>query len=123
MATMSELTGFWATEEVADPSFVAEGWDSWDLPEDTAAGTPGWHVGPSIWNDQGYFLLNNSRHPNGPNILYADGHVASDATTPIGDFVPGWSSLRAVTWSDYHEKFGTLRHMMPKAEILGQPSN
>jgi len=108
-------------EQVADPQTVAEGWDSWDLPEETAASLPGWHVGPNSRSFNGWFLLNAGRHLDGPNILYADGHVASDATRRLTDAdFPGASGFNAVSYGDYHEIFGTLRHILPKMQFEGE---
>jgi len=124
-------------DEVYEPTTVAEAWDSWDLDSttmDVRQGSlnsmwdveglwPGWHAGPQTGGTNGWALLNGGRHPNGPNILYADVHVASDANReivpsrdlgacPSGD----WTGLKAVSWNDYHETFGTIAHILPKRE-------
>jgi len=119
-------------EEIDQPASIAEAWDSWDL--DSAPGVsktdanvenvlPGWHIGPQSDGTNGWFMMNAARHPDGPNILYADGHVSSDANRPVspGDLgtcpAGTWDGIRAVSWNDYHETFGTLWHMLPKREF------
>ena len=73
---------------------------------------------------KGWALLNGSRHVGGCNILYAEGHVASDAkrtidpskdlgTCPAGS----WDGLRATSWDDHKRTFGTMWHIIPQQEI------
>ncbi len=119
-------------EEINQPASIAEAWDSWDLASAPGVSKtdanvenvlPGWHIGPQTDGTNGWFMMNAARHPDGPNILYADGHVASDANRPVspGDLGPcpagSWDGIRAVSWNDYHETFGTLWHMLPKREF------
>ncbi len=122
-------------EEIYLPQSIAEAWDSCDpetVPRANIAGAwdmecvvPGWHVGPMSRGTNGWALLNGARHPAGPNILYADGHVAADATRPLrvtdlGACPSGsWDGLQAVSWSDYVEDFGTMWHICPRREVLG----
>ena len=122
-------------EEVKTTGICAEAWDSWDL--GTAPNVdiqsswavecvvPGWHVGPMSAGTRGWALLNGARHVSGPNILYADGHVASDARRKIDpskdlDACPAgsWEGLQAVSWSDYRMMtWGTMWHIIPQMEF------
>jgi prepilin-type processing-associated H-X9-DG protein len=122
-------------EEVYSPGDCAEAWDSWDL--DTAPNVaidqsydveclvPGWHVGPMSAGANGRALLNAARHRGGPNILYADGHVASDARKKIdtdrdlGRCPAGeWEGLKAVTWDEYRvNTWGTMWHIVPQQKF------
>ena len=122
-------------EEIHTPADCAEAWDSWDL--DTAPNVafdaswevecvlPGWHVGPMSRGTRGWALLNADRHQDGPNILYADGHVASDArrrinpSTELGACPAGsWEGLKAVSWNDYRmHTWGTMWHIVPQQEF------
>ena len=121
--------------EVYNPSRVAEGWDSNDLettPNINVAApaptcwdienlAPGWDVGPFNYLTGGIALLNAYRHQGSPVILYADGHVAADATRTINasdlPAAPGswgsWAGLKCTTWSDWDPRWGTLQHIVP----------
>ncbi len=126
-------------EEVNQPQTVAEAWDSWDVnaaPNVNIAGSyavegvvPGWHVGPQSRGTNGWALLNAARHPNGPNVLYADHHVASDVNKAIdpGQLGPcpsgSWNGIKAVSWSDYHEDFGTMWHICPQRKFKVPPED
>ena len=118
----------WATGE------VAEAWDSPDI--ETAPNVdfnwpvwlmenlqPGWHAGPYNRSTNGLALLNGSRHPGSPNILYADGSVHADARRKVDPSELGpcpagsWAGLQVNTWEDYDPAFGTLIHVVPKREF------
>ena len=117
-------------EEVFQPSTIAEAWDGWDL--DSAPNipwltetqrrgplTPGWHAGV-VWFET-RAALNAARHKGSPNILYADGHVASDATEPINtdQLSADYAGLQASTWSSYNIKmFGNADHLIPRCEFV-----
>jgi prepilin-type processing-associated H-X9-DG protein/prepilin-type N-terminal cleavage/methylation domain-containing protein len=123
--------------ELELPASVAEAWDSMDfetLPNVTwASGTtwklenlcPGWHVGPHTRGTRGWAVLNGHRHPGSPNILYADGHVAADATkvlspSDMGDLPGGngsWEGMKLNSWDDFHSDWGTLHHIVPETRI------
>lgn len=128
-------------EEIFMPQEIAEAWDSWD--HGSAPGVniqtswatdnmyPGWHCGPMSRGTNGWALLNAARHPAGPNILYADSHVASDANKEINpsDLGPcpagSWDGLKAVSWGDYMDDpdddrydFGTMWHICPRREFM-----
>ena len=123
-------------EEVRDPQSVAEAWDSPDLETGpnlvhSNAG-PGWAIenlmpgsdaGPLMDGTNGWAVLSATRHPGGPNILYADGHLASDATreirpTDLGNCPSGsWNGMRAVSWDDYRETYGTIWHILPRLQF------
>jgi len=122
-------------KEIDNPANCAEAWDGID-PEsaprlrfpgnyDIECLVPGWHVGPQSHYTGGRAVLNGSRHPHSPNILYADGSVRADAThklTPaeLGG-LPGafgsWADCRLNTWGDYDATFGTMHHIVPRAII------
>ena len=121
------------SEELFQPSNIAEAWDGWDL--DSAPGipwltetqrrgalTPGWHAGVVWFSTRA--ALNAARHDGSPNILYADGHVAADANRridPVQDGLgddPAYVGLRANTWSNYDVKmFGNANHLIPRCEF------
>ena len=118
--------------ELHAPGNIAEGWDSPDI--DTAPNAnfwsswemenlgTGWHVGPFNRNTNGLALLNGSRHPRSPNVLYADGSVRADVrrrvdpselgACPIGT----WEGLKTNTWEDV-TALGTLHHIVPVPEF------
>ena len=122
-------------EEIDLPQSIAEAWDSCDpetAPSVNLKGTweveclvPGWHVGPMSRGTNGWALLNAARHPSGPNVLYADGHVGTDATrviqpSDLGACPSGsWAGIRAVSWSDYMDDFGTMWHIVPQRKVMG----
>ena len=116
-------------EEVVDPCGCAEAWDSPDFGTlDWLTETrnwrvdslmPGFYVGPQMRGTNGLAVLPGSRHIGSPNILYADGHVAADATRKIkpddlGECPVGtWDSINAYTWPEHNHPFGTLHHILP----------
>ena len=117
-------------DELSQASDIAQAWDSWDL-ESTPnipwmtehqshwAITPGWHAGPR-WFGQSV-AFNGFRHKSCANILYADGHVASDANLQIDpvDWSASWAGLQAYTYSHFDpRKFGNLDKVLPVAKIL-----
>ena len=105
--------------EVERPADVAEAWDSWDLGSTpgvawasgaSASGslTPGWASGfPKLGN---YVAFNGYRHRGPCNILYADGHVASDAETDMpADILTGnLVGAKMYTWSGMDGTWGQL---------------
>ena len=109
--------------ELADPSSIAEAWDSWDL-ESTpnipwlgqwtsyGAYTPGWHGGvprETIGGVANRALFNGARH------------VASDAllpVNPIAEGMPGeFLGMKAFTWDRYDPTFGNLPRLVPRCEF------
>ena len=123
-------------DEISRPSICAEAWDSWDIgtapnfaftpgayPGERLA--PGWHGGPMSEGTNGWAILNSARHKGSPNILYADGHVASDANRVIEDTDLGscpdgsWADIRACSWDEEHIRFGwgTMWHITPTEEF------
>ena len=120
------------TDEIAEPAKVADGWDGFDYetlpnltwPNRTWAREglcPGWHVGPQSKGTKGWVPLNGFRHPTSPNILYADGHVAADATeelkpSQMGPMPNGgtWKGMKINSWQDYVKTWGTLHHVVPQ---------
>jgi prepilin-type N-terminal cleavage/methylation domain-containing protein/prepilin-type processing-associated H-X9-DG protein len=122
-------------DELSQPSDIAQAWDSWDLdstpnipwttaPQGRGYITPGFHTGPPSF---GYRVaFNGFRHKSCPNILYADGHVMSDAKDKIDaekdgivDWDPAYAGLQAYTWSHSGPRlFGNYDKVVPVAEVL-----
>ena len=121
--------------ELSQPSHIAEAWDSWDLDstpnirwlteiQQRNHMTPGWHGGVVWFATKG--ILNGARHKSSPNILYADGHVASDANLQIDpvkdgfvDWDPAYAGLKAYTWSNYDTRmFGNADKLIPNCEFV-----
>jgi len=122
-------------DELSQASQIAQAWDSWDL-ESTPnipwmtekqtrhAVTPGMHAGPFELGTKA--LFNGFRHKSCPNILYADGHVASDANLqidPVKDGIVDWNpiyaGLQAYTYSHFDPRmFGNLDKVIPVAKLL-----
>ncbi len=119
-------------EEVVTPAKCAEAWDSPDFGTlDWITETrdwrvdslmPGFYVGPQMLGTNGLAVLPGSRHIGSPNILYADGHVAADATRKIDPNDPDhlgecpvgtWDSLNAYTWQEHSPTFGTIHYILP----------
>ena len=105
--------------EVDHPADVAEAWDSWDLGStpgvawasgETAASRmdPGWASGVPRLGD--YVAFNGYRHSGACNILYADGHVASDAETdmPASKLTGNLVGAKILTWSGLDSDWGHL---------------
>ena len=79
-------------------------------------------IAPSLGRARGLALLNGSRHPSSPNVLYADGSVRADVrrrvdpselgACPIGT----WEGLKTNTWEDV-TALGTLHHIVPVPEF------
>lgn len=146
----SDMNELWiaqavSPDEVKQPSSVAEAWDSWDL-QSTPWGnkftdwsvenmSPGWHVGPFTTGTNGWVALNRYRHAGSPEILYADGHAAADATkelqpSDLGScpISAGWNGCQINSWGDYDSsprntskgvrQLGTLNHIVPRTEFL-----
>jgi len=119
-------------EELGQTGQVVMATDTWDIETTPAMDwltenynegfiTPGWHSGPPIFNRRGVF--NAYRHKGCPNILYADGHVASDANRPldqVDDDLPDLlAGVQATTFSHYNEMlWGNLDRIIPMAELL-----
>ncbi len=127
-----------SAQELLTPATIAEAWDGHDL--DTIPGmnfrdahwdvenlVPGWHVGPQSKYTNGWAVLNGARHPTSPNVLYADGHVAGDATkrltsSDLGDLPYGtFDGAKLNSWDDYIPTYGTLNHIVPRTEIRLTP--
>jgi len=60
-------------------------------------------------------------HSGGVNVLYADGHVAADATeelkpSQMGPMPNGgtWKGMKINSWQDYVKTWGTLHHVVPQ---------
>ena len=122
-------------QEIDRADQVAEAWDSNDVettPGVNFAGSwavellaPGWHAGPQTIGANGWVMLNGSRHPSSPNILYADGSVRADATrqlkvSDLGVCPSGtWTGLKVNSWpdADYDPTFGTIWHILPRKGI------
>ena len=144
MVTITKPRPFYPrTDEIAKAANVAEAFDGWDphsIPDLNWAdpGThgewswenivPGWHVGPQSEHCNGWALLNGARHPESPNVLYADGHVAADATNnvPTGQLsgLPGgasWEASKVKSWYDFDAVFGTMGHIVPRSSITTSP--
>ena len=132
----SYLTQATHPNQIGSPSNVAEAWDGMDLgtvPVRTYWNDwnyeglmAGWHVGPQTVGTDCWVPLPADRHPGGsPNILYADGSARSDARRRLtaGD-IPriaaraGGGTMHLVSWEDFDSTFGTIPHVVPKAEIL-----
>jgi len=135
-------TYYWAQaigpQELANPAVTADAWDTWDLdsapnidwlggsvPQRRGPLTPGWHIGPL--QRRGTMILNGGRH-NGPGpILYADGSVRCDATKPVNlpdlGFDPpvDYAGVRAYTWDDWSQDYGTMWHLFPRPEPPANP--
>ena len=123
-------------DELSQASDIAQAWDSWDLestpniPWTTEAQSgwvpcvPGWHVGPYGFGMRVAF--NGFRHKSCANILYADGHVASDANLqidPVKDGIVAWDAtyagLQAYTWGHTGPRqFGNFDKIVPVAKVL-----
>ena len=126
---------------IHDAEHVAQAWDCPDPEtapdvdknsESVQALLPGAHWGPHSQGSNGYAVLNGSRHPNSPNVLYANGSVRADATQrldPAGWTCPAgtWKGLRANSWPDWTDEWidprgklppipaiGTLHHIIPR---------
>jgi len=122
--------------ELTNPAVTAEAWDTWDLdsapnidwlggsgPQRRGPLTPGWHLGPL--QGGGTAILNGGRHKGPGPILYADGHVACDATKPVNlpelGFDPvAYAGIRAYTWDDWSEAYGTMWHLFPRPPAEGR---
>ncbi|HET6427742.1 MAG TPA: hypothetical protein VFJ30_04990, partial [Phycisphaerae bacterium] len=117
-------------DELEDTALKAEAWDSWDVKSapkvdwwNTIPGlggsiTPGWHAGAATVG--GKVMFNALRHDGSPNILYADGHVAADATRPITSadgLRPELDGLKAVTYEEWDDTFGTFRRLVPQCKF------
>ena len=82
---------------------------------------PGWHVGPQSKYGNGYALLNGARHPESPNILYADGHVSANATkeltaSDLGNPPASCGTFQDCllnSWDDWDDDFGTMHYIVP----------
>ena len=121
-------------QEINDTGRVAQLWDSCD-PETAPAVDknsksveallPGARWGPHSQGSNGYAVLNGSRHPNSPNVLYADGSVRADATQrlkpaaswncPAGT----WKGLRANSWPDWTDEWIDPRGKLPPIPAVG----
>ena len=134
-------------QEIDRTAIVAEAWDSFDFESIPNLNVPygawaienmvpGWHVGPQSSYTNGWAILNGARHPRGPNILYADGHVRPDADKELtesdlsGGGLPyggtdgqhsAWYRCRLRSWSDYDQTFGTMHHIVPVPRIIASP--
>lgn len=130
-------------DEIKQPASVAEAFDGWDhesIPGLNWADSglngawswenlvPGWHVGPQSEHCNGWALLNGRRHPSSPNVMYADGHVAADATrdVPLNEVggLPGgasWEGAYVKSWEDFDHTFGTMRHVVPRMSFSKIP--
>jgi len=123
-------------DEITNTARVAEAWDSCDIQTtpNVRMEWPYWymenllvggHSGPYNRGTRGWALLNAARHAGSPNILYADGHVAADATRALApeDLGPcpsgSWEGMNVTSWPDYDDDFGTLHHIAPRLEFLG----
>jgi hypothetical protein len=120
-------------KEVPTPAMTVEAWDTNDLEtlpgvdwwssecNDFGKISPGWHSGPV--HVGGAAVLNGSRHDGPPPVLYADGSVRVDATAPLEDVIDLESSylagtgIRAYTWGDWSDEWGTLHHFFIRREI------
>jgi len=119
-------------DELHQPAKTAEAWDSFDfetLPNFSVAQgvwdvenlIPGWHVGPQSKYGNGYALLNGARHPESPNILYADGHVSANATkeltaSDLGNPPASCGTFQDCllnSWDDWDDDFGTMHYIVP----------
>jgi len=123
------------------PARVAEAWDGFDyecLPNVTwPSGTsdrqglcPGWHMGPQSYQTRGWAVMNGYRHPSSPNILYADGHSAADATRELKPNQMGsmphngsWMDMRLNSWPDYLKTWGTMHHIIPERGFASTNGN
>jgi prepilin-type processing-associated H-X9-DG protein len=122
-------------DEIRSAGTVAEAWDSHDMA--TTPGIvkswptwwtenliPGGHAGP-FSRGNAWAALNGLRHSGSPNILYADGHVSADATRPLKPADLGscsygsWNDATLTSWPDRDPKFGSLNHIAPVCEFLG----
>ncbi|KKM16440.1 hypothetical protein LCGC14_1685800 [marine sediment metagenome] len=118
--------------EIQNPGQCAEAWDSFDVDSTPYVQfsswsvenlAPGWHVGPQSEHASGWALLNGGRHLNGPNILYADHSVRSDANRQLDKSdLPNWAygsmnDCKLVSWDDYEAVWGTMGHIVPRKEI------
>lgn len=118
--------------EIAQPSRVAEAWDTWDMEStpainwkskmfSTGALTPGWHGG--VVTRGGRAIFNGFRHKGAPSMLYADGHIASGVDMrPVNPAADGWTEpkyegMQAYTWGEWDSVFGNLSHLLPNAEL------
>ena len=82
--------------------------------------TPGWHGGKAIV--AGKVMFNGYRHNSGPNILYADGAVHSDATRRVDPAEWGlnlgtFAGLNAYTWPQADPYWGNLDRVIPHLEF------
>jgi prepilin-type N-terminal cleavage/methylation domain-containing protein/prepilin-type processing-associated H-X9-DG protein len=118
-------------EELAQASQTFMATDGWDLESTPSAPwltqaefdihstvTPGMHVGPPLSGAKAWF--NSYRHKGCPNILYADGHVATDANKPID--TDGWpavyAGMQACTYPhNIARYFGNLDRIIPVPEM------
>ena len=93
----------------------------WALRRRCGPWTPGWHRG--IAHVQARAILNGYRHRGCPNILYADGHLESDATREVDPAADGldtaiFGGMHGYTWPYYDDDLsGNLRYLLPNAEI------
>ncbi|KKM16441.1 hypothetical protein LCGC14_1685810 [marine sediment metagenome] len=120
--------------ELKAPGRTAEAWDSWDiestpnirwLTQHTSYGafTPGWHGGAARINNK--MLFNGWRHQSCPNILYADGHIASDANVRVDPVAEGMRNefvgMHAYTWDHSNGAFGNMDYLIPRTEFAPEP--
>ena len=122
-------------EELSQASQIAQAWDTWDLEstpnvpwmtvhQSRGPITPGYHTGPTTLGTRVYF--NGYRHKGCPNILYADGHVASDAGLQVDpvedglvDYDAAYAGLQAYTYSHFNIMlWGNVDRVIPVAELL-----
>ena len=116
-------------EEIQIPAECAEAYDTWDLEstpgipwltslQSRGGLTPGWYMGYA--SSGGHVLFNGYRHRGCANILYADGHISSDAGDPWdpSGMAPEYAGMKAYTYHDFDPNlWGSIDRMVPRKEF------